>query len=63
MIWLANYTTDTLYNGDYEFCQYTQTGNVAGIDGNVDKSFWYVKTKNDENETTYAEIDCKFRLI
>lgn len=40
-IWLANYTTNTTYEGDYEFWQYTQEGSVEGIYGNVDKSFWY----------------------
>lgn len=47
-IWLANYTTDTSYTGDYEFWQYTQTGRVNGIAGNVDKSFWYVAPEADE---------------
>ena len=41
-IWLANYTTETSYSGDYEFWQYTQNGTVNGITGYVDKSFWYV---------------------
>lgn len=41
-IWLANYTNSTTYAGDYEFWQYTQSGSVSGIYGNVDKNFWYV---------------------
>lgn len=42
-IWLANYTSQTTYAGDYEFWQYTQNGSVSGIYGKVDKNFWYVK--------------------
>ena len=51
-IWLANYGTSTSYEGKYDFWQYTQSGTVDGISGNVDKSFWYVK-RNIE----YAEIE------
>lgn len=44
-IWLANYTTNTTYEGEYEFWQYTQDASVEGIYGTVDKSFWYVAPK------------------
>lgn len=50
-IWLANYATSTSYKGDYNFWQYTQSGKVNGISGNVDKSFWY-----EESKVVYAEI-------
>ncbi len=40
-IWLANYTTKTSYTGTYEFWQYSSTGNINGITGNVDCNFWY----------------------
>lgn len=41
--WLAHYTTSTNYTGDYDFWQYTSTGTVSGISGNVDMNFWYIK--------------------
>lgn len=40
-IWLANYTNQTTYAGDYEYWQYTESGKVDGITGNVDCDFWY----------------------
>ncbi len=40
-IWLANYTTETSYSGDYDFWQYSSKGSVDGISGNVDCDFWY----------------------
>lgn len=40
-IWLANYTTQTTYEGRYEFWQYTSEGIVDGISGSVDCDFWY----------------------
>lgn len=42
-VWLAHYTTSTDYAGDYTFWQYTSSGKVAGITGNVDMNFWYSK--------------------
>lgn len=50
-IWLAHYTSETSYAGEYDFWQYTQSGKVDGISGNVDKSFWYQK-----QEFTFCEI-------
>lgn len=46
-VWLANYMDNkdikrTEYQGDYSFWQYTPTGRVDGIGGNVDLNFWYV---------------------
>ena len=39
--WLANYTTKTAYTGDYTYWQYSSTGQVDGIVGNVDCNFYY----------------------
>lgn len=39
--WLANYTTKTSYTGDYIYWQYSSTGRVDGIAGNVDCNFYY----------------------
>lgn len=41
-IWLANYVTSTSYTGDYTYWQYSSTGRVDGISGNVDMNFRYV---------------------
>lgn len=43
-IWLANYTTQTDYKGDYSFWQFRSDGSVNGIYGNVDMNFWYEKS-------------------
>ncbi len=42
-IWLANYTSSTSYSGDYTFWQFSSSGSIDGISGNVDLDFWYVK--------------------
>ncbi len=39
--WLANYTTKTAYTGEYTYWQYSSTGKVNGITGNVDCNFFY----------------------
>lgn len=41
--WLANYTTNTTYLGDFDFWQYSSEGKVNGISGNVDMNFYYVQ--------------------
>lgn len=41
-VWLAHYTTNTDYIGDFSIWQYTSTGKVDGIDGVVDCNFKYV---------------------
>lgn len=43
-IWLANYTSQTSYAGDYDYWQYRSNGYVSGIQGNVDCDFWYDDT-------------------
>ena len=52
MIWLANYTTETDYSGNYNVWQYSSKGSVSGVSGNVDCNFWY-----EESENTYGGID------
>lgn len=41
-IWLANYTTNTTYQNDFDYWQYTSKGYVDGIEGNVDCNFSFV---------------------
>ena len=47
-MWLANYTTRTSYTGDYRYWQYSSTGSVNGISGNVDCNFYYSQDEEDE---------------
>lgn len=47
-IWLAHYTDQTGYSGNYSFWQFTSSGNVSGISGNVDLDVWY-----DDGSTVY----------
>lgn len=42
-IWLANYVSETGYKGTYSYWQYTSTGSVKGITGNVDRNYRYIK--------------------
>ena len=44
-VWMAAYTTSKKagYGGPYEFWQYSSTGKVPGISGNVDVDVWYEK--------------------
>ncbi|MCD7835535.1 MAG: RICIN domain-containing protein [Lachnospiraceae bacterium] len=49
-VWLANYTTETSYQGSYEYWQYSSSGVVSGIDGRVDSDFWY-----DSDDAEYTQ--------
>ena len=40
-IWLANYTDQTSYTGRYDMWQFSCTGSVTGISGNVDRDVLY----------------------
>ncbi len=42
-IWLANYVNETKYKGEYYYWQYSSTGSIKGIHGNVDCNFRYIK--------------------
>lgn len=41
-VWLAHYTTQTDYKGPHTMWQYSSTGTVNGITGNVDLNYCYV---------------------
>lgn len=47
-IWLAHYTTAGSYTGAHAGWQYSSTGSVPGINGNVDCNFFYVPTSTSE---------------
>lgn len=39
--WVAQYNSSCTYQGDYSMWQYTSSGSVDGISGNVDMNYWY----------------------
>ena len=39
--WIAQWGPACTYNGRYEMWQYTETGTLPGIAGNVDMDYWY----------------------
>ena len=41
-IWLAQYAAAPTYNGRYEMWQYSSTGRISGISGNVDLNISYL---------------------
>lgn len=42
-IWLAHYTKNTSYSGPMNMWQFTSSGKIPGIKGNVDVNFYYNK--------------------
>lgn len=53
-IWLAHYTNKTDYTGTYTYWQYSSTGKVNGISGNVDMNYWYVEPGSSLDGTVSA---------
>ncbi len=62
-IWLAHYTTQTSYAGDYSYWQYTSKGSVSGISGNVDLNFRYVEPGFDVDGLYYSIVDEDARTV
>lgn len=62
-IWLAHYTTTTDYQGDYTYWQYTSTGSVDGISGNVDRNWHYVEPGFRIEETTEDSVTMEWTPI
>ena len=54
-VWLAHYTTKTDYTGGYYMWQYSSSGDVNGISGNVDCNFMYLP-KGSEISKVYEVI-------
>ena len=44
-IWLARYNSVANYSGEYTYWQYSSSGRVSGITGNVDLDYHYLKPK------------------
>ncbi len=57
-IWLAHYTNETSYKGEYQMWQYTSSGYVDGISGKTDMNIFYSKKVNfaDDN-VVISDID------
>ncbi|BDF07830.1 glycoside hydrolase family 25 protein [Emergencia timonensis] len=60
-VWIAQYSTDISYSRPYEYWQYTSSGRVNGITGNVDCNFWYYdnaaeKTKSGTTSIKKADV-------
>ena len=62
-IWLAHYTTATDYQGTYTYWQYTSSGSVDGISGNVDRNYHYVEPGFRINETTENAVTMEWTPI
>lgn len=56
-VWLAQYSSDNSYERPYEIWQYTSSGRITGISGNVDCNFWYYD--NDAEETKAGTTNIK----
>ena len=55
-IWLANYTSQTDYEGEYSCWQYTSSGYLNGISGRVDLDFWYEKPSTTYKGKDYSAV-------
>lgn len=53
-IWVAQYNSQNTYKGKYDMWQYTSSGKVNGINGNVDMNILYnnIFTNNEDNTGT-----------
>lgn len=49
-IWVADYNGRVTYNGYYDIWQYTEKGSCKGINGKVDRNYFYLKNRLEDNE-------------
>ena len=49
--WIAQWSSECTYNGDYTMWQYTSSGSVDGISGNVDMDIWYGEPFADDDDS------------
>ena len=54
--WIARYNTYTDYKNNYSFWQYSSSGRVDGINGDVDCNFWYFGRKDINDPTCHINI-------
>ena len=58
--WIARYASSTGYTKEYSMWQYTSSGSVSGISGNVDLNYWYgplPTNKHEHSFTSYISQD------
>ena len=61
--WIARYASATGYSKNYSMWQYTSSGNVSGISGDVDMNYWYgafpnVPCKHDYESVIVSDATC-----
>ena len=54
--WLAQYSTEISYTGNMEIWQFTSTGRVSGMNGNIDRNFWYYPLEGTKTEDGTTSI-------
>jgi len=62
-IWLAHYTSSTDYSGDYSYWQYSSSGSVNGISGNVDMNYRYIPPKLQTTAQTSSSISLSWSSV
>ncbi len=61
--WLAQYSTSNSYSGKMEIWQFSSTGRVSGMKGNIDRNFWYYPLSGTKTESGTKSIrQCKVTL-
>ena len=55
-VWIAQYSTDIGYTRPFEFWQYTSSGGVSGIAGNVDCNFWFYDNEAEVTKENTSSI-------
>ncbi len=62
-LWIAQYTSRCTYSESHVMWQYSESGRVAGISGNVDLDYYYKKYKTDTNSNTDKDNNKKDNII
>ena len=61
--WLAQYSTSNSYSGNMEIWQFSSTGRVKGMSGNIDRNFWYYPLAGVKTTSGTKSIrGCKIKL-
>ena len=60
--WVAQWGSECTYNGDYTMWQYTSSGSVDGISGNVDMDIWYGEPFADDTVNSAEVTNIQSRI-
>lgn len=55
--WVAQWGSSCTYTGNYTMWQYTSSGSVDGINGNVDMNYWYGNNTNPDIQDVSGDIN------